>query len=249
MPVTVDDHAGVGVVTFRWPHKRNALAPEDADEIVAALTAAATWADVIVVTGEGAFCSGGDLPAFAALSEAAHDVAEVRRTVYGRMQAVVHALGASPVPTIAAIDGPAVGLGLDIALACDMRFVGAAGWMRQGWAMAGLVPGMGGVGLLNRVNPTALWPLVADQERLDADRCAELGLAEAAANGLEAALSRGAKLAVHGRPLLEHYTALSRDVSWPRESHFALSADIQAELIGSEEFRILAAAILAKQPS
>jgi 2-(1,2-epoxy-1,2-dihydrophenyl)acetyl-CoA isomerase len=43
------------------------------------------------------------------------------------MQAIVRALGSLPVPTIAAVDGPAVGLGFDIALACDRRFVGKDG--------------------------------------------------------------------------------------------------------------------------
>jgi enoyl-CoA hydratase/carnithine racemase len=246
MPVTVDNHDDTAVVTFRWVEKRNALNPDDAHEIVAALEAASLDSAVVIVTGEGAFCSGGDLPAFAALSSAAPDIAAVRDTVYGPMQSIVRALGSTPVPTIAAIDGPAVGLGFDIALACDMRFVGSDGWIRQGWAPAGLVPGVGGVGLLQRLNPTALWRLVADQERLDGRACAELQLAEAADNALDAALSRARKLAAFGRPLLEHYTNLSRSVAWPDASHFDLSADIQAGLIGSEPFRLLAASILGK---
>jgi enoyl-CoA hydratase len=244
MPVTVEHRDQVAVVTFRWPSKRNALNPDDATEIVEAIGQATREASVLVLTGEGAFCSGGDLPAFAALSEAAPDVATVRTTVYGRMQAIIRSLGEAPIPTIAAIDGPAVGLGLDIALACDMRFIGRDGWIRQGWAMAGLVPGVGGVGLLDRVNPTALWGLVADQERLGGDRCVELHLAEAADVALDAAVNRAQKLALLGRPLLEHYTSLSRQSTWPDAALFERSADIQAELIASEEFRTLTRQIL-----
>lgn len=245
MSVTVEAHGPVSVVTFRWTQKRNALNPDDAVAIVRAVEEAATTSSVVIITGEGAFCSGGDLPAFAALSAAAKDVSTVRHEVYSHMQAIIRALGDCPVPTIAAVDGPAVGLGFDIALATDMRFVGTAGWFRQGWASAGLVPGVGGVGLLQRINPTALWKLVADQEKIDAAASEKLGLGEAAPVALTAAIERGTRLATLGRPLLEHYVTLSRDVSWPADAHFDLTADIQATLIGSAEFRELAATILA----
>lgn len=246
MSVTVEGRGPVSILTFRWTDKRNALNPDDAQAIIAAVEQAAATASVLIVTGEGAFCSGGDLPAFASLSAGAKDIAEVRDEVYGHMQAIVRALGACPVPTIAAVDGPAVGLGFDIALACDMRFVGANGWFRQGWASAGLVPGVGGIGLLHRVNPTVVWKLVAEQQKLDGPASEALHLAEAAPDALSAALDRAEQLAALGRPLLEHYVTLTRDVSWPDTGHFELTADIQASLIGSAEFRELAASILGK---
>jgi enoyl-CoA hydratase/carnithine racemase len=67
--------ARVSVLTFRWTDKRNALNPDDAQAIVAAIEQASATASLLIVTGEGAFCSGGDLPAFAALSAGAKDIA------------------------------------------------------------------------------------------------------------------------------------------------------------------------------
>jgi enoyl-CoA hydratase len=244
MSVTVERQGSVSVVTLRWTEKRNALNPDDAREIVAALKTASAGS-VLVITGEGAFCSGGDLPAFAAIS-ASSEIQAIRHEVYMHMQAIIRTLGDCPVPTIAAIDGPAVGLGFDIALACDMRFIGEEGWMRQGWASAGLVPGVGGVGLLNRLNPSAMWQLVADQDRVNGPAAAALGLGEAVPHGLTAAVARGEKLATLGRNLLEQYVALTRSTSWPTQEHFELAADIQSSLIGSQAFREKANRILAK---
>ena len=58
---------------------------------------------------------------------------------------MIRTLMAVPVPTIAAVDGAAVGMGMDLALACDSRFIGTTGWMRQGWARYGAIPATGGL--------------------------------------------------------------------------------------------------------
>jgi enoyl-CoA hydratase/carnithine racemase len=241
VPVTTHLDGSVAIVTLGWPEKRNALSAPDAAELTEALTIAGARDDVtgIVLTGEGSFCSGGDLRYFSRVSREL-PVEEIRRTVYGTMQGVVRALGEVPVPTAAAVDGPAIGLGLDLALACDMRFVGPDGYLRQGWARAGLVPGVGGVGLLHAVAPGLLWRLVADQERLGPERSAELGLAEPGSpNALGAATARMQGLAGLGRELLGHHVRLARLAAWPAQENFDRAADIQAELIGSERFRAL----------
>src|SRR5437870_3214515 len=101
-----------------WPERRNALRPEDAEEVAAAVdTAGAAAASAVILTGAGAFCAGGDLRTFAELS-ARHAPGEIEAQVYRRVQAMIRALRRCPVPTIAAVDGPAVGLGFDLALAC-----------------------------------------------------------------------------------------------------------------------------------
>lgn len=244
--VTVERHGAAAVVTLRWPERRNAMGPDDG----AALTSAIADVDLdgvssLILTGEGAFCAGGDLATFARVSAEA-DGDQMVSVVYGKMQSVVRALRNCPVPTIAAVDGPAIGLGLDYAIACDMRLIGPEGWLQQGWAKAGLVPGMGGIGLLQRLNPTVMWRMVATQERLDGPRCEDLGLGEAVTpTALEAAIARTEQLARVPVDVLEHYVSLSRDHGWPTDAHFERTAEIQASLIGSERFRDLAARVLA----
>lgn len=114
--VETDVRDRVAVVTLRRPERRNALSLELATELTDAVTAAGGRADVhaVVITGSGgAFCAGADR---AVLADA--DATKLR-AVYGAF----HAVRACPVPTVAAIDGPAVGAGFNLALAADLRLV------------------------------------------------------------------------------------------------------------------------------
>lgn len=247
MPVTTEVDGGVAVVSLSWPEKRNSLSAPDAAELTEALHSAGEREDVtgIVLTGEGAFCSGGDLRYFAQVSSEL-PVTEIRHAVYDTMQGVVRALAGVPVPTAAAIDGPAIGLGLDLALACDMRFVGPDGYLLQGWARAGLVPGVGGVGLLHRIAPGLLWRLLAEQQPLGRERAVDLGLAEAGTpDAVSAAIARLKALSRLGRELLGHHVDLARLAAWPAQENFDRAADIQAGLIGSADFREFADRALA----
>jgi enoyl-CoA hydratase/carnithine racemase len=199
----------------------------------------------LVLTGRGAFCAGGDLREFAASARELTE-AGVYEIVYSAVQRAIRALRDCPVPTIAAVDGPAIGLGMDLALACDMRFVGPAGWMRQGWATAGLIPGGGGMALLQRLNPSVSWKLIAEQPKLDLAACAELGLAEPAPGGaVVAATERAARLAAMPAEVLRAYVDLSR-ADWPQEQRFEAAARYQAHFIHSAEFRARADAILGR---
>ena len=93
----------------------------------------------------------------------------VRDAVYGRFQRLPRTILSAPVPVFAAVDGPAVGLGMDLALMCDDRFIGPKGWLRQGWGALGLVPGTGGELLLRRLAPNLIWQLLGSGERRSTD--------------------------------------------------------------------------------
>jgi enoyl-CoA hydratase len=246
MSVTVTRVAEATVVTLRWTERRNALGPAEADQVADALEEAGrSDGRALVLTGEGAFCAGGDLPAIVELSTT-HTPAQIREAVYGRYQRIMRGLRESPIPTIAAVDGAAVGLGMDLALACDMRFVGPGGWMRQGWAAAGLVAGTGGVGFLQRRRPDLVWRLIAEQPRLDQAACVAERLGEAAeSSALDAALGRAAQLAQLAPDVLAAYCDLAREDTWPVASHFERSATHQSGFIASDAFRRRAAELLA----
>src|SRR5688500_374040 len=124
MGVRIERDGPVATVVLDWPEQRNALDPANADEIQAAVRPVANDEDTcgVVLTGEGAFCAGGNLKG--AQERAAMTPEERRAMITRSFQGIIRTLLELPVPTVAAIDGPAVGMGFDIALACDSRLVG-----------------------------------------------------------------------------------------------------------------------------
>jgi len=235
------------VVTLRWQEKKNSLGPQEARAITAAIDSVRADPDAraLVLTGEGAFCSGGDLRTFAELS-AALTVDEVRTRVYGDIQPMVLRLRDIPIPTIAAVDGPAVGLGMDLALACDMRFIGPAGWLQQGWGRAGLIAATAGSWFVEQARPGLLWDLLADQPRLDGAACERLRLGQPGEpDALSAALARGQALAKVPSDTMAAYLDLNRRQRWPEPDYFDRCSAYQAGFIGSERFRVLAGSLLS----
>jgi enoyl-CoA hydratase/carnithine racemase len=249
MGVDIDERDdGVVVVRINWPEKRNALGPHDTRVVGDALEHAAARAEVgVILTGAGAFCAGGDLEQFADLS-ATTDATFIRGAIYDNVHSVLRSIRTSPVPVVAAVDGPALGLGLDYALACDMCFVGTKGWLQQAWAVAGLVHGAGGSAFIQRAAGSALWKLIVEQPRLDGPAAEALGIAEAVdGQALDAAIGRLAALADLPREVLEAYTSLFRSQRWPDDTFFAACADHQAQFIASEAFQTRAAEILRQR--
>jgi enoyl-CoA hydratase/carnithine racemase len=242
MSVTHEIQDGVAEVTMRWPGARNALGPDDALEIRDALDAAyEAGAEILILTGEGAFCAGGNLPVIAAAIEG-KTAEEVGEVVYERFQGVIRALRDAPIPTIAAVDGPAVGLGMDIALTCDMRLVGEQGSMRQGWAMIGVLSGTGGAAAIERIAPGVGWRLIAEQPVLDGAECERLGLGEAVeGSALDAARDRARRLLRMPATARAGYVELIRPVHAIDDETLARCARIQGELLASERFLDLAA--------
>ena len=112
---------GIAVVTLARPDKRNALSIRLRSELMDTL---ADWADaeqvrVVVLTGEGAaFSAGFDLAEFGQ--------PELARAIRHNSTAYHRAVWSFPKPTIAAVNGPAMGGGFDLALLCDMRIASAA---------------------------------------------------------------------------------------------------------------------------
>ena len=118
MPIHLELDAAdrVATVTIDRTHRRNALNLETLEELHRAVaTALADGARAVVLTGaEGHFCSGADLTELEDVSFAA------------RLAEVLDHLAAAPVTTVAAIEGSCMGLGMQLAVACDLRVVGPA---------------------------------------------------------------------------------------------------------------------------
>ena len=147
------------LATLNRPDKKNALSEEMLDLLRDALLSADEDPGVgcFVLTGAGdAFCSGGDLGR-RANERAAGDPAPLERRT--RLQKVTHkvalAVDAFEKPLISAVNGAAVGAGMDLALMCDIRWAGASARFSEGYINVGLIPGNGGCYHLPRLVGTA----------------------------------------------------------------------------------------------
>jgi len=168
----------VAVVTLDDPERRNAMTAPMVDEIVAAFDALEQDGSTaaVVITGRGpAFCSGADVSALGALASATTD--EERRSVTGIYEGFLRVLR-SPLPTVAAVNGPAVGAGMNLALACDVRIVGESGRFDTRFIKIGLHPGGGHTWMLERaVGPQNAAAMVLFGAVVAGPRAVETGLA------------------------------------------------------------------------
>ncbi|OMC21571.1 enoyl-CoA hydratase [Mycobacterium sp. SP-6446] len=169
----VDEH--VAVITVNDPDRRNAFTAEMSALLRAAVERAEADADVhaVVVTGAGkAFCAGADLSALGAAGGGAADSGLTR--IYDGFMAV----GNCTLPTIAAVNGPAVGAGLNLALAADVRIAGPAALFDARFQKLGLHPGGGATWMLQRaVGPQVARAALLFGMRFDAESAVRHGLA------------------------------------------------------------------------
>jgi 2-(1,2-epoxy-1,2-dihydrophenyl)acetyl-CoA isomerase len=139
----------IAVLTLNRPEVRNAVDRRMALELQQALDEAADPAiRAVLLTGAGgAFCSGQDLRAFAGEGGPPPAGAIVQET----WNPVVLRLRRLEKPVLAAIDGPAIGAGMSLALACDVRIAGEGATLSLGFARIGLMPDAGATWLLPRL--------------------------------------------------------------------------------------------------
>ena len=163
--------SGVALITINDPDRRNAVT----DEISAGLRLAVEEAQsnpkvhAVVVTGAGkAFCAGADLSALGAAAE------DGLRRLYDGFLAVADCT----LPTVAAVNGPAVGAGLNLALACDVRIAGPAALFDARFQKLGIHPGGGMTWMLQRaVGPQLARAALLFGMRFDAHAAVSHGLA------------------------------------------------------------------------
>lgn len=143
---------GVATITLNRPDKLNAFTDEMLERWVAALETYRIDPEVrvIVITGTGrAFTTGGDIDSFSA--SAALSPALIKERLVQGIQRLPRKMAEIDKPIIAALNGFATGGGLDIALACDIRFAAESARLAETYARMGLIPGGGGAFLLPRI--------------------------------------------------------------------------------------------------
>ena len=201
---------GVGLVTLAAPERRNAFDLAMCDEVVRALDDLEADAAVgaIVVTGEGtAFCAGADL---------SHLGSSHRDGLLAVYEGFLR-FARSPLPTIAAVNGPAVGAGMNLALACDVRLAGESARFDTRFLQLGIHPGGGHTWMLQRIaGPQATAATVLFGEVLDGAEAARTGVAWRCVPDdhlVPTALAMAARAAAAPRELVERVKATIGDVA------------------------------------
>src|SRR6266436_5035992 len=156
--VTVHTHDGVGLIRLNRPEKMNAIGALTRQQLGDAIKQAERddAVRVVVLTGSGrAFCSGADVMEMASGGgmRTPEDVGNVLRNEYMPM---LMRLRTMPKPVIAAMNGPAVGIGASYALACDIRIATPEAYILEAFVKIGLAPDGGVSWLLPRLAGTGV---------------------------------------------------------------------------------------------
>lgn len=175
--VSVTHHDHIAQITFERPERLNTLARDLVDDLRHTLTALRHDTNVRVITltgaGDRAFCAGADLSERRGMNDE-----QVRQTVAGLQELTRH-IATMPQPTIAAVNGYAFGGGLEIALACDLRYFSDTANVGLTETRLAIIPGAGGTQRLPRlIGLGRAREMIFRARRIDAETALRWGLCE-----------------------------------------------------------------------
>lgn len=234
--VRYEQHGAAAVVTINRPDNMNAFTTELSHDMQIVLERAHHDIDVraIVLTGEGrCFSAGADLKS-----------GFEGRPVSGKLQheyrPVISEIMTMPKPVIAAVNGSAAGIGMSLALSCDLMLMADDAFLLSPFTTISLVPD-GGLNwlLVRQLGYRRAFQLSIESTRIDAHRCVELGLANKAvpADELQNSALEWAQMLGTRAPLSIAATKmamrLASDGDWA--SAYNLEAELQQQLVGSAD--------------
>ena len=251
--IRYEAHDKVGVITIDRPEKKNAMTFAMLGEFIETVARADTDPDtvVLVLTGvPGAFCAGTDLADLATIpgeTRGLRGTAEDRHAWWPIAQATK--------PTIAAIDGPAIGMGAEFSSQCDLRIAGSQA--RFGWNFVhrGLVPDTGaGTWLLPRlIGLQSALRLLYTGEIIDAKEALRLGyVLDVVRDGaaLEAAMTLASTISEGSPNSLRAIKSLVHEgLAAPVDAHMQRHTDALAACFKSDDHREGVAAFLEQRPA
>ncbi|MET0903601.1 MAG: enoyl-CoA hydratase [Acidimicrobiales bacterium] len=247
--VRTDVQAGVATVTLRDPERRNALTLPMVTEIVASLDDLERDPGVgaLVITGEPpAFCAGADLSHLSSSSEGGAE-AGLRDIYEGFLR-----IGRSPLPTLAAVNGAAVGAGMNLALICDVRLAGERARFDTRFLQLGLHPGGGHTWMSQRIaGPQAVAATVLFGEVLDGAQAERAGLVWRCVSDdalLPAAQAMAERAASAPRELVRRTKATIHDMAQVHDHAAAVDRELVPQVWSLEQpaFKERVAALQAK---
>jgi 2-(1,2-epoxy-1,2-dihydrophenyl)acetyl-CoA isomerase len=172
MTVKSETRESVALITLNRPQALNAITREMRKDLLAALMDASADDAIraIVLTGEGrGFCAGADV------TDAGGGLVEdILNAEYAAFLSIIQTCEK---PVVAAINGPAAGIGMTLALTCDLRVMSGEAYLMMAFANIGLIPDGGLSWLMAReVGYARAYQLAVEAEKIGAERCLALGL-------------------------------------------------------------------------
>jgi enoyl-CoA hydratase/carnithine racemase len=244
-------------LTMNQPAARNPLTGNTAvEEFIQACAriSADMSVKVVVLTGAGsAFSTGGNVKDMRRFAEQDIPAIDIRDEYRGGIQRLPLALYNLEVPTIAAVNGPAIGAGCDLACMCDMRLASKTAKFAESFVKVGIIPGDGGAWLLPRVvGLSKAAEMAFTGEAIDAEEALRCGLVSTVTepeNLLEAAYAVARRIAVNPGPTLRLTKKLMREGQHMRlDSLLELSAAFQALAHKTPQHEEAVAAFIEKRP-
>jgi len=222
--VLLAQEGAVFTLTLNAPAERNALSTQSQwDALVDAIESVQRHpeAKCLIITGAGsAFCAGGNVKDMQNKQGIAGGSPYAIREGYRRgIQRIPKAMAALDVPAIAAVNGPAIGAGLDLACMCDIRIASEKARFAESFVKLGIIPGDGGAWLLQRIVGYAkAAELSFTGDMLDAQQALDCQLVSEVVPHdqlMQAALNLASRIAANPAPALRMTKRLLREAQHP----------------------------------
>lgn len=249
----------VAILTLNNPDQRNPISDLDTvDAFVEAIESIQNHQDIrcLIITGAGsAFSSGGNIKHMlnkeGMFSGGANDVRENYAKVIQRIPLALHKTN---IPTIAAVNGPAVGAGCDLAMYCDMRVASTKAVFAESFIKVGIIPGDGGAWILQKVAGYGrAAEMILTGDAISAQQAMDWGMLNYLVEPnelLDKAMELANRIAVNAPQALKASKQLLRAANtMPLDSLLQLSAAIQANLHQTEDHLEAVSALLEKRPA
>ncbi|WP_444756653.1 crotonase/enoyl-CoA hydratase family protein [Pseudomonas sp. A014] len=245
--IQFEQQGGVAILTLDAPDTRNALSgPEQFEALERACRRIQVDRSirVAILTGAGkAFCAGGDVKLMLQrVRERTEQAIEERYRYQEGIHRMVLALHNLEVPTIAAVNGAAIGAGLDLACLCDLRVCSERAVFAESFVKVGIIPGDGGAWLLQRIIGQArAAEMTFTGDTIDAQTALAYGLVSKVVPGeqlRDEALALAARVAANPPHALRMAKRLMRESAHSRlESILEMSAAYQALAHATDDHR------------
>jgi 2-(1,2-epoxy-1,2-dihydrophenyl)acetyl-CoA isomerase len=248
-------HAGcVATVALNRPEAMNAVDTSMRKNLTTAFDELARASDLraIVLTGAGkSFCAGADLKSAAANPDTT--LRRTARTLLHDFQPLIECITRIDKPVIAALNGASLGVGMALALACDLMIMADTAYLKSPFVGIGLIPDGGAAWFLTRrIGYARTFEVLAEGQKMTAARCLELGLANrvVAADVLPQAVAAWAAELAQKPPiamaLAKRVARLSMSIGLSEA--LSLEAELQSVCVSTDDAREAIAAFAEKRP-